>query len=71
MPLPIDYINFRKNVKFLSYDDLKSLAQHYKLDTKLLTSEVKIHNIPNTIYNMYQQENKSCYEQYQYTYKFN
>jgi hypothetical protein len=50
----IDYLH-PKNTKFLSYDDLKPLAQHYKLDTELLKSELKI--IPNTI-NMYQQENK-------------
>ncbi|KAL4113423.1 hypothetical protein QTP88_017045 [Uroleucon formosanum] len=50
----IDYLH-PKNAKFLSYDDLKPLAQHYKLDTELLKSELKI--IPNTI-NMYQKENK-------------
>jgi len=50
----IDYLH-PKNPKFQSYDDLKPLAQHYKLETVLLKLELKI--IPNTI-NMYQQENK-------------
>lgn len=39
------------NVKFLSYDDLKRLAQHFKLDNELRIITYAI--------NMYQQKNKT------------